>query len=145
MVCPRCGSSAPLDASRCTACGAAFAQTSVATGLIAIDTTGLPPGASFGASSGGISGGATGDAATGGATAGAVTGGTTGLDSPSTAAGGPLKVGQSFGPRYHIIKLLGVGGMGAVYQAWDAELSVAVALKVIRIDQRRSASPEAEA
>ena len=45
---------------------------------------------------------------------------------------GPLNVGQSFGPRYHIIKLLGVGGMGAVYQAWDSELNVVVALKVIR-------------
>src|SRR5436190_4957397 len=45
---------------------------------------------------------------------------------------GPLSVGQVFGTRYHIIKLLGVGGMGAVYQAWDEELSVAVAIKVIR-------------
>jgi serine/threonine protein kinase/tetratricopeptide (TPR) repeat protein len=45
---------------------------------------------------------------------------------------GPLAVGQSFGARYHIIRCLGVGGMGAVYQAWDAELGVAVALKVIR-------------
>ena len=45
---------------------------------------------------------------------------------------GPLDVGQSFGPRYHIIRMLGVGGMGAVYQAWDAELGVAVAIKVIR-------------
>jgi eukaryotic-like serine/threonine-protein kinase len=45
---------------------------------------------------------------------------------------GPLEVGQSFGPRYHIIRLLGAGGMGAVYQAWDAELGVAVAIKVIR-------------
>jgi tRNA A-37 threonylcarbamoyl transferase component Bud32 len=45
---------------------------------------------------------------------------------------GPLEVGQSFGPRYHIIRMLGVGGMGAVYQAWDAELGVAVAIKVIR-------------
>jgi serine/threonine protein kinase/tetratricopeptide (TPR) repeat protein len=45
---------------------------------------------------------------------------------------GPLSVGQVFGTRYHIIKLLGVGGMGAVYQAWDEELAVAVAIKVIR-------------
>ncbi len=41
-------------------------------------------------------------------------------------------MGQSFGTRYHIIRTLGVGGMGAVYQAWDAELSLAVAVKVIR-------------
>ena len=45
---------------------------------------------------------------------------------------GPLAVGQAFGPRYHIIRMLGVGGMGAVYQAWDAELGLAVAIKVIR-------------
>ena len=45
-----------------------------------------------------------------------------------------LTAGQTLGVRYHIIRLLGVGGMGAVYQAWDAELGVAVALKVIRGD-----------
>src|SRR3989441_4449274 len=45
---------------------------------------------------------------------------------------GPLAPGQAFGTRYHIIRPLGVGGMGAVYQAWDNELGVAVALKVIR-------------
>jgi len=41
-------------------------------------------------------------------------------------------VGAAFGGRYHIIKMLGMGGMGAVYQAWDAELEVALALKVVR-------------
>src|SRR5262249_54160766 len=50
----------------------------------------------------------------------------------TTTDSGPLEPGQVFGPRYHIIRCLGVGGMGAVYQAWDAELGVAVAIKVIR-------------
>ncbi len=45
---------------------------------------------------------------------------------------GPLEAGQKFGDRYHIIKLLGLGGMGAVYQAWDTELEIVVAIKVIR-------------
>ena len=142
MVCPRCGHTTPVESGRCAACGAAVAGATVATGVVAVDTTGLPPGATFGATTGLGSIGDT-NAATGTATTGEP--GTADLDSSIAAASGPLKLGQSFGPRYHIIKILGVGGMGAVYQAWDAELSVAVALKVIRTDRRHgTASPEAE-
>jgi serine/threonine protein kinase/Tfp pilus assembly protein PilF len=54
------------------------------------------------------------------------------LTGAAAAASGPLEPGQSFGPRYHIKKLLGLGGMGAVYRAWDTELSVDVAIKLIR-------------
>jgi hypothetical protein len=49
-----------------------------------------------------------------------------------------------FGPRYQIIRLLGIGGMGAVYQAWDADLGVAVALKVIRVEHGGTAAAELE-
>jgi eukaryotic-like serine/threonine-protein kinase len=41
-------------------------------------------------------------------------------------------VGHPLGTRYQILKLLGVGGMGAVYEAWDQELEVVVALKTVR-------------
>ena len=37
------------DAGACRSCGATFAEAMVATGVLPIDTTGLPPGATFGA------------------------------------------------------------------------------------------------
>lgn len=52
---------------------------------------------------------------------------------------------ESFAPglilagRFEIVRLIGLGGMGEVYEAFDRELSVSVALKTIRRDL---ASPE---
>ncbi|MDP3718790.1 MAG: protein kinase [Acidobacteriota bacterium] len=65
------------------------------------------------------------------------TGMVTSLDStsprpPIRPGDGPFQAGEQVGPRYTIIRLLGAGGMGAVYQAFDHELGVAVAIKVIR-------------
>ncbi len=148
MICAQCGFTSSVEATRCERCGATSTQTGVVTAVVPVDTTGLPPGATFGAVT----------QAGPGATLGRTTAGLPGLEDTIGVAvtvaadaqsapvqGGPLTVGQSFSPRYHIIKLLGVGGMGAVYQAWDAELGVAVALKVIRIDpRRRGVSAEAE-
>ena len=53
---------------------------------------------------------------------------------------GPLRIGQDFGPRYHVLKLLGSGGMGVVYQALDRELGEDIALKVLRAPARLAAA-----
>ena len=151
MSCARCGSGAQALYGRCPDCGAAAndsAQTvvGVATpvpfltppdaatqatpprGPVASDTFSnptilTPPGMQP-------------DAVTQATPPPAATVGTGGLSDQAgptaTSRGVGLKIGQNFGARYHIIRLLGLGGMGAVYQAWDQTLEVAVALKVIR-------------
>src|SRR5688572_17204574 len=48
-----------------------------------------------------------------------------------TGAGRALGIGDKVGARYTIVGMLGFGGMGAVYKAWDDELGVPVAIKTI--------------
>jgi tetratricopeptide (TPR) repeat protein/predicted Ser/Thr protein kinase len=52
--------------------------------------------------------------------------------SPIPSSGLSLEVGSVVADRYEILKLLGEGGMGAVYKARDQEVDRLIALKVIR-------------
>jgi serine/threonine protein kinase/tetratricopeptide (TPR) repeat protein len=51
---------------------------------------------------------------------------------------GVLPAYDSFGDRYEILELLGEGGMGRVYKAWDRDLEKVIALKTIRGEQARN-------
>ena len=167
MTCPHCGTDTSADAARCATCGSPQAPLARVSGLLGdLDVTGgIPdagvfetigsgtPSAGSGTHQFGVdvtriapvrAPGGVPTVETGTGMPGTAATGTGDLGVSVARSSGPLKVGQSFSPRYHVIKLLGAGGMGAVYQAWDAELGVAVALKVIRTDPRRSASAEAE-
>ena len=53
---------------------------------------------------------------------------------PAAVGSSAFAEGEAFGARYRIDRLIGKGGMGAVYEVWDAVLDVKVALKVIHPD-----------
>lgn len=113
MTCPSCGRSNDAGAVACAACGAALAPERVAgegetptRAPRSVDVSELPT----------------------------VAGGSEGTAAQTLGSEGPLKIGSRLGDRYEIERLLGVGGMGAVYKAHDRELDRPVALKVIRPD-----------
>ncbi len=139
MVCPRCGT-AVSTTGECPVCAALPGETDVTlanTGPTFVQATrAAAPGLASASAATAVTGATDLDDAnmTLAAPALAASLVTSSAASPGATSRttGPLTIGQSFGPRYHIIKALGVGGMGAVYHAWDAELGEAVAIKVIR-------------
>jgi tetratricopeptide (TPR) repeat protein len=55
-------------------------------------------------------------------------------DRPSRPSLRQVEELPDFGPRYRVVGRLGKGGMGEVYRAYDTELKVEVALKIVRGD-----------
>jgi tetratricopeptide (TPR) repeat protein/tRNA A-37 threonylcarbamoyl transferase component Bud32 len=147
MPCPRCGRPAPSGANRCESCGArldaAASAGDDATGalpLLSDDETSLGAQAPSDPDATALTPAPDADL-----TREAYLHADTAVPRPPSAARAHAEhaadlVGRSLGPRYQIIKMLGVGGMGAVYQAWDQDLSVVVALKTVRPEV--SADPE---
>ncbi|CAN5645476.1 hypothetical protein BH23ACI1_BH23ACI1_29110 [soil metagenome] len=122
MPCSKCGSLAVSPSGHCVACGTPVEHHYTATGVLTPS-----PSLALGQDQETRLSGLPDPGATG-------AGGTSTRGRTTVPNSGPLETGQNFGTRYHIIRCIGAGGMGAVYQAWDQELEVAVAVKVIRPD-----------
>jgi eukaryotic-like serine/threonine-protein kinase len=146
-ACSKCGSQVPSTAGFCPRCGNPMAAATTAATILPAAPTMLPTSAVDASTTVGTA--ATTSLGVADAQTVSRTAARTSLDSPSPRppvrpGDGPFQPGQQINPRYTILKLLGTGGMGAVYQAFDHELGVAVAIKVIRPSAQSDATAAKE-